>query len=149
MPAQATLIPAGSAWKYLDTGVDLSATGWRTNGFNDTLWVSGLAPLGYGDPHIVTTVGFGLDANMKYITTYFRRSFVVTNAALFGPLNLRVLRDDGVVVYLNGTEVFRDNLPAGAVTAATLAPVAVGAPDETAYFSGAVPGGALTHGTNR
>ena len=36
-------------------------------------------------------------------------------AANLSSLTLRVLRDDGIVVYLNGTEILRDNLPAGAI----------------------------------
>ena len=50
--------------------------------------------------------------------------------AVFTSLKLRVIRDDGVAVYLNGTEVFRDNLPAGVLASNTLALTAIGTTNE-------------------
>src|SRR5262249_44766867 len=50
------------------------------------------------------------------------------------PLSLRVMRDDGVVVYLNGTEVWRDNMPAGPVSAGTLATSTVQGTNEFTFF---------------
>ena len=44
-----------------------------------------------------------------------------------------MLRDDGVVVYLNGTEVFRSNLPTGTIAYTTLASTAIGGGDETTF----------------
>jgi hypothetical protein len=57
----------------------------------------------------------------KYITTYFRSYFKVTNAAGFLSLSFNLLRDDGAVIYLNGAELYRDNMPTGAITYTTLA----------------------------
>jgi autotransporter-associated beta strand protein len=149
--ATTTLVPAGSAWKYLDTGANLG-TAWRTNSFNDAGWVSGPAPLGYGEMNVgqwpATTNSFGPDANNKFITTYYRRTFSVTNAAGVSMLQLRLLRDDGAVVYLNGVEVFRSNLPTGAVTYTTLASAAVGTTDETNFFQTCVVLSHLREGTN-
>ena len=45
------------------------------------------------------------------------------------------MRDDGVVLYLNGAEIVRSNLVAGAVTPSTLATVSVGGTDETAVIT--------------
>ena len=126
-------IAAGASWKYLDNGTDLSATNWTATNYNDSTWAYGNAPLGYGDP-VTTTVGFGADANNKFITTYLRNTFTIANPAQFDSLEFRVRRDDGVVVYVNGVEVFRQNMPAGAVTASTLASSAVGGADETSFF---------------
>src|SRR5256885_1350218 len=78
---------------------------------NDGTWKSGPAELGYGDGDEATVVSFGSDANNKFITTYFRDSFTVSDPSLVTSLTMRVLRDDGAVVYLNGTEVFRTNMP--------------------------------------
>ena len=50
--------------------------------FDDSAWASGNAQLGYGDGDEVTTVGFGPNANTKYVTTYFRRTFNVANPAI-------------------------------------------------------------------
>jgi hypothetical protein len=67
-----------------------------------------LAQLGYGDQDEVTVVPFFTDVSgRKNITTCFRHAFVVTNVAAFSNLTLRVLRDDGAVVYLNGRLFYR------------------------------------------
>ena len=42
-------------------------------------------------------------------------------AAAVGGLTLRLLRDDGAVVYLNGTEVVRSNMPTGTIAYTTRA----------------------------
>ena len=115
-----TPIPLGSTWKYLANGTD-QGTAWRTNGFNDSGWSSGAAQLGYGLPGETTVVGYGTNANNKYITTYFRKTFIVTNAANYLYAKIGLVRADGAVIYINGTEVLRDNMPQGTITAATLA----------------------------
>src|SRR5207244_9193286 len=113
--------------------------------FDDSTWVSGPAQLGYGEGDEATVISFGPNTNAKYTTTYFRRAFNVANAAAVTNLTVSLLRDDGGVVYLNGVEIFRSNMPAGTVTYATFAS---GAIDDQVYFSGAVPNGLLVTGTN-
>lgn len=128
-----TLVATGSTWKYLDNGSD-QGTAWRDPSFNDAAWASGAAELGYGDAP-VTTVAFGGDANNKYVTTYFRRSFTVANPTLYGHLKVRLKRDDGAVVYLNGAEVYRVNMtPTGTVAYNMLANATVGGADEDTFF---------------
>ena len=63
----------------------------------------------------VCVVNFGPDPQNKYITTYFRKTFDVADASKVKSLALRLLRDDGAVLYLNGQEVVRDNMDAGTV----------------------------------
>lgn len=105
------LVAWGSVWNYLDTGVDMG-TAWRTNSFvPGAEWKAGRAQLGYGDGDEVTTVDYGPDANNKYLTTYFRQNFSVPDLSAVGALTLRFVRDDGIVVYVNGREAKRDNLP--------------------------------------
>jgi hypothetical protein len=142
-PPSETLVAAGSTWRFHDLGADLG-TGWRALGYDDSSWSTGAAPLGYGDP-MATTVGFGLDAARKHITTYFRRSFTATHG--FSALVLNLRRDDGAVVYVNGTEVARSNMPVGTVTAATLAARAVAGADEITAFAIPVTA-ALYNGVN-
>ena len=108
------LINGGANWKYNDTGQDLG-TNWPQPGFDDSSWSEGPARLGYGDPAAATTVSYGPDANNKYMTAYFRRSFVVPWNMVVTNLNFRVARADGAAVWLNGQEVFRANLPDGSI----------------------------------
>jgi lysophospholipase L1-like esterase len=110
-----TLIPGGDIWKYSDTGQDLG-TNWSQPGYDDSGWASGTARLGYGDPTVFTTVSFGTNASNKHITTYFRDSFVVPGNVTFTNLNFRLTRVDGAVVWLNGQEAFRTNMPIGPIT---------------------------------
>jgi hypothetical protein len=128
-----TWVPKGSNWRYLDTGVD-PGTSWRSPGFDDSAWKSGKGILGYGDANQATALGFGSKASAKYITTLFRLKFNVADPAAVTALLCQVLRDDGMVVWLNGVQAARDNLPEGEVTFSTLASNAIGGTDETTYF---------------
>ncbi|MBM48861.1 MAG: hypothetical protein CMP27_03375 [Roseibacillus sp.] len=141
------LISAGSVWKYLDDGSN-QGTAWREPGFNDAVWESGPAELGYGDGNEETTLSYGSNANSKFPTTYFRRTFNVTGAAEFSRLNLALRRDDGAVVYINGTEVARSGMPAGTVNYLTNANTVAGGADETIFFPFSFPATPLTEGQN-
>ncbi|MBI5383221.1 MAG: PKD domain-containing protein [Verrucomicrobia bacterium] len=138
------LISAGAVWKYLDDGTDQGA-GWSAPGFNDASWSSGPAILGYGQDNEATVLSYGADSANKHLTYYFRRTLTVTSPASYANLLLEVLRDDGVVVYINGSEVFRDNLPGGAVNYLTRALAAV---EPDAYLQKVIPATALTPGAN-
>ena len=105
----AELILPRSEWKYNDSGDDLG-TAWREKNFDDSSWPVGQAPLGYGDSGMNTELSKGAGGSEKTITQYFRREFDAGSPGLFFSLVLRVQRDDGIAVYINGTEVLRDNL---------------------------------------
>ena len=141
------LITARSVWRYLDNGSN-QGTAWRGVGFNDAGWASGPAILGYGGANLATTVGFGPNATQKYLTTYFRRTFTVADAASVNALLLRLVRDDGAVVYINGTEVARSNMPAGTITSGSFASTNVSAPADRQFFDFNVPANLLVSGTN-
>jgi hypothetical protein len=149
----ATLVNTGAVWRFLDDGSD-QQNAWRTILFNDSSWAFGPAELGYGDaappdsrPE-ATVVGYGPVDTNKYITTYFRRSWFVPDATYFTNLTLRLLRDDGAIVFLNDREVFRSNMPTGAVNYLTPAFGGVSGVDETTYFSTNVNPALLQTGTN-
>ncbi len=141
------LVPTGSVWKYLDNGSN-QGTAWRAAGFADGAWASGAAQLGYGDGDEATVVSFGPNASAKFITTYFRRAFTVADPSAFAGFTVRLLRDDGAAVYLNGAEVFRSNMPGGTITSTTLASAALGGADETTFVTASVPASSLVAGTN-
>ena len=145
--AQVSLVPLGAQWNYYDNG-DLAGTLWRSPGFNDGTWTKGAAPLGYGDDNIVTTVKFGPSSTAKHITTWFRHSFLVDDPSRFLSATVGLIRDDGAAVYLNGTEIFRSNLPTGTLTAATRASASVGGTDETTVFEANVDPKWFRAGTN-
>ena len=142
-----TIVPAGAVWKYLDDGSE-QATAWRQIDFNDSSWAAGPAILGYGRPQVATTVGYGPDANNKYITTYFRHSFQITDPGAYTSLTLGIVRDDGAVVYLNGQEVVRTNMPSGAITSQTRASASVGDASQWIFNTFQISPSLLVAGTN-
>ena len=116
-------------------------------GFDDAAWLTGAAELGYGDSQD-TVVSFGADSSDKHITTWFRRKFMVTNVSEVSRLKLSVKRDDGVRVFLNGTEVARDNLTSGTVSAGTEAWNDVSSTYENILIHFAVDPALLVEGEN-
>lgn len=108
----ATLLPKNSTWKYLVTDQPPAAD-WHTAAYDASGWATGQAPLGYGTT-VNTEVGFGGNANNKNRTTYFRTEFNVTEED-YSAVTLSLRRDDGAVVYINGVEVARHNMPFGDV----------------------------------
>jgi hypothetical protein len=140
------LLPRGSDWRYLDDGAT-PPRAWRKPGFDDSAWLQGRAQLGYGDGDEATLIGFGPDPGQKHVTTYFRTTFEVVHASRWNGLVLRLLRDDGAVVYLNGFEVERFGLPL-ASTGQTLAGVTVGGEEEDLFFETRIDHGRLRDGTN-
>src|SRR6185295_19377080 len=97
--AQTTLISYGSNWKYLDNGSN-QGTAWKAVSFSDATWRTGNAELGYGDGDETTVVRYGSSASLKYVTTYFRKSFSIATASAYSGLSLSIKRDDGAVVYI-------------------------------------------------
>lgn len=145
--ADTALVPAGSVWRFLDNGSN-QGTAWRAIAFDDSAWASGSAQLGYGDGDEKTVVSYGPDAGHKYVTTYFRRSFSLTAPSALTSLTLRLLRDDGAVVYLNGAEAYRSNMPSGTISYTTLASTALGSPAESTFVQAALSPSLLVSGTN-
>jgi len=145
-PAE-TLIAQGAAWKYLDDGSD-QGTAWRGVSFDDSGWSTGNAQLGYGDGDEAKVVGYGPNANAKYVTTYFRHAFDVADASGYVTLQLRLLRDDGAVVYLNGTEVVRSNMPSGPISYTTTASANLTGADESTFVEFTASPALLVRGTN-
>jgi hypothetical protein len=144
--ADETLIPAGSSWRFNDKGTNLG-TAWRAAGYNDSAWVQGNAQLGYGDGDEATVLGFGSSSN-RYITYYFRRTFTVADLNNISALTLRYLRDDGCVIYVNGVEVVRSNMPSGTITSSTRATASIGNADETTWLQTALSKATLVTGQN-
>lgn len=140
------LVPANSVWKYLDTGV-YPDSDWKAEDFNDNNWKSGAGILGYNDLNAQTLLDFGSDPNNKPISCLFRLKFEIQSPSDWNNLVIRILRDDGAVVYLNGQEVVRSNMPDQS-NFNTLATIGVDGADESTYFNFSIPKEVLVSGTN-
>ncbi|GIO14071.1 hypothetical protein J19TS2_36260 [Cohnella xylanilytica] len=144
------LIDKNSSWSYLDDGSSPDPT-WREVSFDDGAWSSAAAPLGYAasgkGQDLATVIGYGSDESNKPITVYFRKKFQVSDADRIKNLAAALIRDDGAVLYLNGHEVKRSNMPAtGTITGSTPASSAVA--DERVEESFSIDPDLLVSGTN-
>lgn len=100
-------IDKNAVWRFYDSPAS-PGNQWNKNSFSDFAWKKGAAELGFGDSP-ATYVASGRT------TYYFRKKFTLYNAVQYSSFTVNIRRDDGVVVYLNGAEVFRDNLPSGVI----------------------------------
>lgn len=115
----AQIIDFGDAWKYYDNEQmppnDAQGDVWNTIEFDDASWMSGDSELGYGDGDEAT------ELNENTYTAYFRNTFTINDSSLFTSLQLHLIYDDGAVVYINGNEVWRVNMPTGSIDYSTFA----------------------------
>ncbi len=88
----------------------------------------------------------GTELRQGPTTHYFRHEFDFNDEPARTDLSLRTLIDDGAIVYLNGEEVWRNNMPAGMVGHNRLATSAVGTPELSTTVS--IPAESLVPGTN-
>ena len=83
---------------------------WTLEDFDDSAWPSGTTGVGFGYPGLI-----GLDVSAMHNvnqTVYVRIPFVVDDPSEILGLTLRIRFDDGMIAYINGHEVARDNAPA-------------------------------------
>ncbi|MFM7063869.1 MAG: hypothetical protein ACKO04_10330 [Actinomycetes bacterium] len=134
-----TLVPAGAAWKYRDSGSQ--ATGWERKVFDDTNWRSGKGQLGAGDGDEATVVNRLAPAHPA---DWFRTYFTVADRTKVASLTLSLLADDGAVVYFNGAKAVSDNMNWGGTAAAA----ARTGTAESQYRNFSLPVASLVNGTN-
>ena len=93
-------INKNSNWRYSDSYHSL----WNTNSFNDNQWIS---------------IILGSSSITSYNTQYFRKSFNgITGMA---SIDIQFYYSHGIIAYINGIQVFRDNMPHGIINHSTLA----------------------------
>jgi len=98
LSSQVTIIPYQSSWNYSDiSALPASQNGiaWYASSYNDSLWFSGIGQLGYGDGDENTMIN-------SVNTAYFRKEFSLPDLCTYDELDLSVMFDDGVVIYING-----------------------------------------------
>lgn len=145
---ETSVLPLNATWKYNDLGVFPGAN-WTQLSYNDSTWASGQGIFGYGEGDETTVLSFGPSASNKYIAYYFRTTFNIANLNDYKSYLVRLIRDDGAVVYINGVEAFRNKMPAGTITNTTLAAGgAVGGHQERLFYEFAVDTSLFIQGTN-
>ena len=131
-------------WKYEDTGTDLG-TAWRAPEYDDSSWSSGAALLYHENAALPAPTNTPLNLEGGKITYYFRTTFDYSGSTNNVLLDLSTVLDDGMVLYLNGTEILRVLLPAGEVTYDTLTTSYV---EPAVYEYYTIPTSLLVEGTN-
>jgi len=139
LAASFEVIPDGSRWRFLRGSSPIPA-GWNQPGFDDGSWEVGRTGIGYGDGDDLTVLD---DMRGSYLTVFCRHSFQI-QSGYRGDLLLTVIYDDGLVIYLNGEELDRVNMPFGQVTSTTVAMSAI----EPQAFTLTIPGRLLLEGEN-
>jgi len=139
-----SLVTTGNTWKYLDTGEFFD--GWTSPSFDDSAWKSGPSELGYGDDNEATVVGYGPNPDDKFVTTYFRHTFAAPTCIVW--LLMELKRDDGAVVYVNGMEVMRSNMPGGIITPQTRPETFVSSNAELTFHPADIEPSLVVAGTN-
>ncbi|QTV80187.1 fibronectin type III domain-containing protein [Microbacterium sp. NIBRBAC000506063] len=141
------LIENGESWSWRYTDAALPAQ-WAQPDFDASSWQVGDGLLARGVAAAATNIDpTGLSP--RPLSAQFRKEFTVVNASTVQDGTVTVIANDGVVVYLNGTELGRQNLPTGTIgqnTYATAAPSHAAASNNRAVFT--VPAGLLVEGTN-
>ncbi len=120
-----TVIDLATPWRYNQSGSDLG-TAWTAPAYDDSTWPAGLALLGFEDspayPYFAPiTTPLTSPAQGGPVTVYLRARFVAPTDGLLLSLIATNWVDDGAVFHLNGTEVGRFRMNAGAVDHLTLA----------------------------
>lgn len=141
------LITSKAPWRYFDSGTaptNSAGRSWKEFDYSDAAWQAGSATLGFAGTAPTTTVSTRTKrfvngiSGTQVTTTYFRNSFTLTSTNGMNLLNVSLMRDDGVIIYLNGTELYRENMPTGSVDYATFASVTAGNADQTNIYSRSV-----------
>ena len=142
-----TLISANSEWQYIFESKP--EKNWMTNNFDASNWHTGDAVLGFGDKDISTKIGPNeLKKTVKQI--YFRHVFEVNDLEINSLKRIvaNLLADDGALIYLNGQEIIRYNLPQGPLSDETHALKVISSGGEMIYQNFSVPSSSLRMGKN-
>lgn len=135
-------IAAGSTWSFWPNGSEPDAA-WRDPAFDEAGWSQGAAELGFGDGGEATVVSLPSETPL-----YARHTFTLEALPSSTTMQVDLVRDDGAVVYVNGVEAARSNMPDGEVTHDTLASGYVNGAAESTPMRLTVPTDALREGPN-
>ncbi len=111
------ILRMGDEWSYYDKG-DLTKYPWNMSMYNVSKWNKGNAPFGYGiaTGGYATELNYGGDKTNRYITYYFRKSLRLDEVPSSNDIfTFHYKVDDGFILYINGKEVTRCNMPDGDV----------------------------------
>jgi hypothetical protein len=142
------------AWKYNQGGAEPASVGgvnWKQTNYNDSSWSTGRGILALETDNAFVTARTNTVLSLtdgggnRIVTYYFRNQFVLTNDPSAVTLSMSNVIDDGAVVYLNGTQVWRNNMPNGTIAYGTFSS---GTQAEGTLMGTNLPSSLLIEGTN-
>ncbi len=120
--ATTNLISVDGTWRFDEAGLD-RGTAWRQLAYDDSGWSNGAGLFFAEEAPLPAPKNTPLTPGRDVY--YFRNVFNVTGDPAMKRFSLRPILDDGAVIYLNGTEITRVNMPEGPVAFSTMAASAV------------------------
>lgn len=108
-PSSQALISDHSEWRYFKGTREASnpRPTWRSVVFDDSNWLIGTAPIGYGEGFISTQLS---DMRGNYSTVFMRKQFRIVSPEQIASLQLEAQFDDGFNVWINGRHVLGQNM---------------------------------------
>jgi hypothetical protein len=151
----------GPARTFVPLDDNLGQT-WTVPGFDDSGWIAGNAPVGYGydpSPDLIQNTNVALQMRGISPSAFVRVPFNldITNISQVQSLGLDIYADDGFIAYLNGVQVVVENVAAVApgwdIRAASAGEARFGSPSSfnlDAAIGNLVPGANVLaiHGVN-
>ena len=125
--AQQLILQQSDGWRYTTVAQPVD---WHASNFDANAWISGQAPLGFGEAALNSITNRFQQGENVPITTYFRYEFQADATCQGRSLRMKIRVDDGFVAYLNGSEIQRWNMPDGIVAVDTRALKPLSAPEE-------------------
>ncbi len=146
-PGTVYLASGSGTWRFWAAATP-PAGGWTTPGYNDSSWWLGTARFVNPAPNPPVAGWTTLSSIAGRSTCYFRKTFTMPTLLTGAPM-IRLLCDDGAVVYLNGVEVYRFHMPAGTPAHTTVALASVEGTAEGQWLTVPVSASAfIAGGTN-
>ncbi len=124
-----TVIFSNDTWKY-HAPIEELPMDWKELNFNDSVWLSGIGGIGFGDGDDGTTIA-------QTTSVFMRKKFMVNDSASLSEAVLHADYDDAFVAYLNGVEIARSLVgSAGEFTPFNALPIAQ---HEASMYRGMLP----------
>lgn len=123
-----TIISFDAGWKYIFH--EKTPKNWHKTDFDDSAWEGGIGLFGYGFRTIHTVISKNItepfntrrrEIPREYPVTYFRKHFYIDNFDMISDYFADMQYCNGFIMYVNGTEALRKNIPDGKIDRTTSA----------------------------
>ncbi|MEX3611250.1 fibrinogen-like YCDxxxxGGGW domain-containing protein [Rothia sp. LK2588] len=114
--ADKQVVAMGDQWNYMKDAW-YTPLNWMQPDVTVSGWRQANAAIGWNTTNLTTNIWKSI--SYQPISMYLRKDVTIDNPGDYTTLEIKVRSDDGSIIYVNGEEVKRDNLPSGTVYAYT------------------------------